>query len=38
VVEGVEVVDRIKGVKTGRKGMHQDIPLEDVVIEKAEIT
>ena len=37
VVEGTDVVDRIKGVKTGRKGMHQDVPLEDVVIERAEI-
>jgi len=36
VVEGTEVVDRIKGVKTGSKGMHQDVPLEDVIIEKAE--
>jgi peptidyl-prolyl cis-trans isomerase B (cyclophilin B) len=37
VVGGTEVVDKIKGVKTGSKGMHQDVPLEDVVIEKAEI-
>ena len=37
VVEGAEVVDRIKGVKTGRKGVHQDVPLEDVVIERAEV-
>jgi peptidyl-prolyl cis-trans isomerase B (cyclophilin B) len=37
VVEGADVVDEIKGVKTGRKGGHQDVPLEDVVIEKAEI-
>ncbi len=37
VVAGTDVVDRIKGVPTGRKGMHQDVPLEDVVIEKAEI-
>ena len=29
------VVDRIKTVKTGRKGFHDDVPLEDVVIEKA---
>lgn len=36
VVEGMDVVDRIKKVKTGSKGMHQDVPLEDVVIEKAE--
>ena len=37
VVEGAEVVDRIKGVKTGRNGMHQDVPLEDVVIERADV-
>lgn len=32
VVEGTEVVDAIEGVKTGRQGMHDDVPLEDVVI------
>jgi peptidyl-prolyl cis-trans isomerase B (cyclophilin B) len=37
VVEGTEVVDKIKGVKTGRSGFHQDVPVEDVVIEKAEV-
>jgi peptidyl-prolyl cis-trans isomerase B (cyclophilin B) len=37
VVEGQDVVDRLKGVKTGRAGMHQDVPVEDVVIERAEI-
>lgn len=35
VVEGKEVVDKIKAVKTGRKGFHDDVPLEDVIIEKA---
>ena len=35
VVDGKEVVDKIKVVKTGRKGFHDDVPLEDVVIEKA---
>jgi peptidyl-prolyl cis-trans isomerase B (cyclophilin B) len=35
VVGGKEVVDKIKGVRTGRKGFHDDVPLEDVVIEKA---
>jgi peptidyl-prolyl cis-trans isomerase B (cyclophilin B) len=35
VVGGKEVVDKIKAVKTGRKGFHDDVPLEDVVIEKA---
>ena len=37
VTEGTEVVDKIKGVKTGSKGFHGDVPLEDVVIEKATI-
>ena len=35
VVGGKEIVDRIKAVKTGRKGFHDDVPKEDVVIEKA---
>ena len=38
VVAGTEVVDKIKAVKTGHQGMHQDVPLEDVIIERAEIT
>ena len=37
VVAGQDVVDRIKAVKTGRKGFHDDVPLQDVVIEKAVI-
>lgn len=37
VVEGQDVVDSIKGVKTGNHGMHQDVPVEPVVILKAEI-
>ena len=37
VVEGRDVVDRIRGVRTGRRGMHDDVPLEDVVITKAEV-
>ena len=36
VVEGLDVVDKIRGVKTGNKGFHQDVPSEDVIIEKAE--
>jgi len=36
VVEGTDVVDRIKGVKTGAKGTHQDVPVQDVIIERAE--
>jgi peptidyl-prolyl cis-trans isomerase B (cyclophilin B) len=35
VVAGTEVVDKIKGVKTGRRGFHDDVPLDDIVIEKA---
>lgn len=37
VVEGTEVVDKIKVVKTGRHGMHDDVPTETITIEKAEI-
>lgn len=37
VTEGTEVVDKIKGVKTGNSGFHQNVPAEDVIIEKAEI-
>jgi peptidyl-prolyl cis-trans isomerase B (cyclophilin B) len=35
VVKGQELVDKIRGVNTGRSGFHQDVPKEDVVIEKA---
>ena len=35
VVAGQDIVDRIKAVKTGRKGFHDDVPQQDVVIEKA---
>ena len=35
VVGGVDIVDKIEGVKTGNKGGHGDEPLEDVIIEKA---
>ena len=35
VVGGTDVVDKIKAVKTGRKGFHDDVPQDDVVIEKA---
>ena len=37
VVEGFDVVDKIKGVRTVRYGMHQDVPESDVVIQKAEV-
>jgi peptidyl-prolyl cis-trans isomerase B (cyclophilin B) len=35
VVAGTDVVDQIEKVKTGRKGFHDDVPFEDVVITKA---
>ena len=35
VVDGTDIVDRIRGVKTGRSGFHDDVPKEDVIIEKA---
>ena len=37
VIEGFDVVDAIEGVKTSRSGFHQDVPAEDVIIEKAEL-
>jgi peptidyl-prolyl cis-trans isomerase B (cyclophilin B) len=37
VVEGQGVVNKIKGVATGRNGMHDDVPAEPVVITKAEV-
>jgi peptidyl-prolyl cis-trans isomerase B (cyclophilin B) len=37
VVTGTDVVDKIKTVKTGRSGMHSDVPVEAVVIESASI-
>ena len=36
VVDGTDVVDAIRKVQTGFKGGHQDVPLEDVIITKAE--
>jgi peptidyl-prolyl cis-trans isomerase B (cyclophilin B) len=37
VVEGTDVVDKIRAVKTGTSGPHSDVPVEDVVIERAEV-
>ncbi len=37
VVEGRDVIDKIKAVPTGNRGFHQDVPAEDVVIKKAEV-
>jgi peptidyl-prolyl cis-trans isomerase B (cyclophilin B) len=38
VSEGMDVVEKIRAVATGNSGYHQDVPEEDVVIQKAEIT
>jgi len=35
VVQGMDTVDKIKGVATGNKGMHQNVPLNNVTILKA---
>src|SRR4051812_29733383 len=35
VIAGTDVVDKIKAVKTGRKGFHDDVPMEDVIIQRA---
>jgi peptidyl-prolyl cis-trans isomerase B (cyclophilin B) len=37
VVEGMDVVDKIKELPTGNKGFHQDVPVDDVIIESVEI-
>ncbi len=37
VTDGTDVVDQIRKVPTGSKGFHGDVPVEDVIIEKAEI-
>jgi peptidyl-prolyl cis-trans isomerase B (cyclophilin B) len=37
VTEGMDVVDRIRKVATGRSGMHSDVPQQDVLIERAEV-
>ncbi|MGX4640100.1 peptidylprolyl isomerase [Massilia sp. SYSU DXS3249] len=37
VTSGTEIVDEINGVKTSRSGMHSDVPVDPVVIEKAEV-
>ncbi|WP_218352897.1 peptidylprolyl isomerase [Alteromonas lipotrueiana] len=38
VTEGMDVVDKIKAVKTGNHGFHQDVPVEPVVIESATVS
>jgi len=37
VVKGTDVVDKIKKVKTGNISGHQDVPLQNVVIQSAEV-
>jgi len=37
VIEGKEIVDTIKKIRTGSRAGHQDVPMEDVIITKAEI-
>ena len=36
VSEGKDEIDKIRKVRTGARGMHQDVPLDDVIIERAE--
>jgi peptidyl-prolyl cis-trans isomerase B (cyclophilin B) len=38
VVAGTDVVDRIKSVPTANRGMHQNVPEQDVLIDRAEVT
>lgn len=38
VVDGMDVIDKIKDVATGNAGYHQDVPMEDVILESAEVT
>ena len=37
VVEGMDVVDRIKAVPVGSKGMHQNVPVQPIVIKQASL-
>lgn len=37
VTEGTEVIDAMRSIKTGNRGFHQNVPNDDVVIEKAEV-
>jgi peptidyl-prolyl cis-trans isomerase B (cyclophilin B) len=37
VTEGTDVIDAIRQVKTGSKAGHQDVPVDDVIIERAEV-
>lgn len=35
VTEGMEVVDKIAQARTGNRGMHQDVPVDDIVVKRA---
>lgn len=37
VVEGGDVVDKIRSVRTGRSNGHQDVPQDDVLIQRTEV-
>lgn len=37
VAEGMDVVEKIKAVETGSAGFHQDVPVDDVIIQKATV-
>jgi peptidyl-prolyl cis-trans isomerase B (cyclophilin B) len=37
VIDGMDVIDRIKAVETGSKAGHQDVPVDDVIIETTEV-
>lgn len=38
VTDGMDVVEAIAAVQTGNAGFHQDVPVEDIVVEKVTIT
>ncbi|WP_376696068.1 peptidylprolyl isomerase [Wenzhouxiangella sp. EGI_FJ10305] len=38
VVEGMDIVDEIRALETGTQGMHRDVPVEPVIIEKVELS
>ncbi|NCW90034.1 MAG: peptidylprolyl isomerase, partial [Rhodocyclales bacterium] len=37
VTDGMDVVNKIKAVKTGTSGFHQDVPKEDVIIQSVTV-
>ncbi|MCB1889013.1 MAG: peptidyl-prolyl cis-trans isomerase [Rhodocyclaceae bacterium] len=37
VTEGMDIVDKIEATKTGNRGFHADVPVDDILIQKAEI-